>query len=34
MTILAFAGIIAGADIAVAHSELGPALLCPTHLIS
>lgn len=27
MTILAFAGIIAGADIAVAHSELGPALL-------
>ncbi|MBP1905513.1 threonine/homoserine/homoserine lactone efflux protein [Paenibacillus turicensis] len=27
MTILAFAGIIAGADIAIAHSNLGPALL-------
>lgn len=27
MTILAFAGIIAGAEIVVAHSELGPALL-------
>lgn len=27
MTILAFAGIIAGADIAVAHSEISSALL-------